>query len=108
MIFNRRKKTVEVQLAGRRLVLDPLPVELYGSFRDVCGRLALGVKPPKPPNWYQDLRTALSFVFLAAKEHDPKLDLSDLGRPTVEDSAEAIARLLELSHKHCSRRQHAR
>jgi len=103
-VFSWRKKTVAVELAGRRLTLDPLPVELYGSFREVCGRIALGVKPPKPPTWYQDLRTALSFVFLAAKEHDPKLDLSDLGRPTVEDSAEAIAQLLTLTYKQLPRR----
>ena len=105
-MFSWRKKTVEVQLAGQRLKLDPLPGKLFGPFRDICARLATGVNPPVPPTWHQDLRSALSFVLLAAVEHDPKLDLSSLDRPTIEDSAEAIAQLYALTSKSSRRRPH--
>ena len=105
-MFWSRPKTVTVDLAGKRLVLAPLPVELFSSFRDVCARLAVGARPPIPPTWFQDLRCALSFVFAAAQSHDPKLDLTGLRKPTIEDSAAAIAQLYALTSKSSRRRQH--
>lgn len=105
-MFNRREKTVAVQLAGRKLVLDPLPPVLIEPLKAVLSRLVLGVKPPIPPTWFQDLSEAMKYVYLAAQMHDKKIDLPGLGRPTIKEASDAIADLWILTRKKYPRDSH--
>lgn len=100
------KPTAQVQLAGRRLVLDPLPPVLIEPLKIVLDRIIVGVKPPVPPDWYQNMSEAMKYVYLAAKMHDPKLDLTAFQRPTVQEAGEAIAQLWTLTRKKYPRDSH--
>jgi hypothetical protein len=100
-MFSWRKKTAEVQLAGRMITLSPLDrAETIGPFREFCEAMKVSSSKPISEQPFGELAGGTGFILLSARTHHPDLRFEDVARATTFEVAKALAILAVLSIEH--------